>query len=67
MISETIKITDIAFLIGYVIAAYAIIELIVYAIKKIINKSADKGCDIGCEKCNMKKCPNNPNNNPPEE
>ena len=59
MISGTIKITDIAFLIGYVIAAYAI--------KKIINKSTDKGCDIGCEKCNMKKCPNNPNNNPPEE
>ena len=49
------------------IAAYAIIELIVYAIKKLINKSTDKGCDIGCDKCNMEKCPNNPKNNPPEE
>ena len=64
--------TQIIFIIGYLffftllIAAPIIIVLNITK-KKDENKKTNIGCDIGCEKCNMKKCPNNPNNNPPEE
>ena len=66
--------TQIIFIIGYLffftllIAIPIIIVLIIIKKeKKDENKKTNIGCDIGCEKCNMKKCPKNPNNNPPEE
>ena len=66
--------TQTIFLIGYLIffillvaTPIIIVLIIIKKEKKDENKKTNIGCDIECNKCNMKKCPNNPNNNPPEE